>query len=212
MKENWKSFINKKNSKIIIILSLILLAAALFSISKFIVFVEARDGVVLDDPLFHFYKAIDLNYVIFALIYVSLILALLLLLKYPAELFIAIQSYSLMVFIRIAAMYLVPLNQHPDAIDLQDPIVFLIGTGQKVTKDLFFSGHTSTLFLMFLTAKNKIFKYIFLTSSVLVGTFVVLQKVHYAIDVFAAFFFAYASYRAIIILNKKLNKTQTNEQ
>jgi len=207
MKENWKSFINKKNSKIIIILSLILLAAALFSISKFIVFVEARDGVVLDDPLFHFYKAIDLNYVIFALIYVSLILAILFLIKYPKELLIAIQAYSLMVFIRIAAMYLVPLNQHPDAIDLQDPIVFLIGTGQKVTKDLFFSGHTSTLFLMFLTAKNKIFKYIFLTSSVLVGTFVVLQKVHYAIDVFAAFFFAYGSYRAIIILNKKFNKT-----
>ncbi len=206
MKENWKKFFQKRNSKSIIFLSAVLLAAALFSISKFIVFVEARDGVVLNDPLFNFFKAIDLNYIIFALIYVSLILAIILLIKFPEDLMIAIQSYSVLVFIRIAAMYLVPLDQHPDAIDLQDPIVFLIGTGQKVTKDLFFSGHTSTLFLIFLTAKNKTFKYLFLISSFLVGTFVVLQKVHYTIDVLAAFFFAYASYRFVVIVNKKLIK------
>jgi hypothetical protein len=95
------------------------------------------------------------------------------------------------------AMYLVPLEPPNGMIDLHDPLVFVIGTGQPIQKDLFFSGHTATMFLLFLTAKNKTLKWIFLITACLVGLFVILQKVHYCIDVFVAPFFSLSAYLII---------------
>ncbi len=39
---------------------------------------------------------------------------------------------------------------------LNDPLVEFFGTGQTLTKDLFFSGHTATLLILFLVSEKKI--------------------------------------------------------
>ena len=199
---SWKIYFNKKENIYKVIFTFVLLFITLYLFPKFILYVESRKGIILQDPVFNWFTAIDLNWIIFAMIYISLITGLVLLFKYPEQLLIAVQSYILLVIFRTIAMYIVPLDPPLGTIDLQDPLVFLIGTGKPVTKDLFFSGHTSTLFLIFLTSVNKNLKYVFLTAAILVGLFVILQKVHYSIDVFAAPFFAYTCYR--IIKNLKL--------
>jgi membrane-associated phospholipid phosphatase len=63
-----------------------------------------------------------------------------------------------------------------------------------MTKDLFFSGHTATVFLLFLNSQTKLWKNVFLTLTILVGFCVLIQHVHYTVDVIAAPFFGYGAF------------------
>jgi hypothetical protein len=89
----------------------------------------------------------------------------------------------------------VPLNPPEGLIPLIDPISNLAyGRAEYITKDLFFSGHTSSQFLIFLCLTNKGDKMIALFSAILVGSMVLIQHVHYSIDVLAAPVFTYGCY------------------
>jgi membrane-associated phospholipid phosphatase len=124
----------------------------------------------------------------------------------------AFQTYTLLVLFRMLAMYLVPLDPPVGCIDLQDPVVFMMGTGMKIVKDLFFSGHTSTAFMLFQIAKNKFLKIYFLLATIVVGTSVILQKAHYTIDVYVGIIFSYTAYQLIKTLHRKFYKHKYYEQ
>ena len=197
---NWKEFLKDKRNRIEVLITVILLSIVLTSLTNFLNYVEARKGVLLPDPLLNLFNPIDLTWLIFALIYISLVVAIATLSKNPKRLMFAIQLYTLMVFVRIVAMFLLPLEPPATMIILNDPLVEFFGTGQTLTKDLFFSGHTATLFILFLVSEKKIIKIVFLISTIAVAIAVLLQHVHYSIDVFAAVFFTYACYKLLIKL------------
>jgi len=83
------------------------------------------------------------------------------------------------------------LNPPAGLIPLIDPLSNPFYGKGFVTKDLFFSGHTSTLFVMYLCFDQKIDKYFSLVTSTIVGILVLVQHVHYTIDVLAAPIFAF---------------------
>ena len=195
---NWKEFLIRKRNKIELIVTLVILGIILTTLANFLNFVEARPGVVLPDPILNLFNPIDLTWLIFILIYFSLLVAIATLFKNPKQLLFAVQLYTLMVAVRIIGMYLLPLDPPATMIILNDPFVELFGTGQTLTKDLFFSGHTATLFILFLVAEKKTFKSLFLISTIAVAIAVLLQHVHYTIDVFAAVFFTYACYKIVV--------------
>ena len=118
------------------------------------------------------------------------------------SLLFAIRAYSIMIVLRITAMYLLPLNPPGGMILLNDPFVQFFGSGKILTKDLFFSGHTATLFLFYLLIDKKIYKNILLGLTIIVAYSVLAQHVHYAIDVFVAPFFSYAAYKIVDSLSK----------
>lgn len=196
----WKQYLCSSSFRTRFILSFLLLIAVLFTYRKFLDYAEARPGVLLRDPILFLFNPIDLTWLIFGLIYLCLLIGIISLANYPDKLLLAFQSYTLLVIIRIAAMYLVPFEAPEKLIVLKDPFVELFGSGESLTKDLFFSGHTATLFLLFLVSNSKTMKYIFLCSAVVVGVSVVIQHVHYAIDIFAAPFFTYGCYAFIYSL------------
>ncbi len=200
---NWKEFLKSKNNKTEFILTLIFLAVVLTSLANFLNFVEARQGVVLSDPVLNLFNPIDLTWLIFSLIYISLITAIAELIRNPKQLMFAIQLYIIMVIVRITVMYLMPLEPPQNSITLDDPFVEFFGTGQTLTKDLFFSGHTATLFILFLVSEKKFFKITFLITTIAVAITVLLQHVHYTIDVLAAFIFSYACFKFLLSLKKK---------
>jgi hypothetical protein len=173
------------------------LVLVLALLARFLERNEARQGVVLADPLLALFQPHDVTWLTFGLIYIGLIAAIVYLLRHPAILLVAMQAYALMVVFRIIAMSLVPLEPPPTMLPLNDPLVEVFGTGRLLTKDLFFSGHTSTLFLLFLVTPPGRLKSIFLACTVLVACCVLLQHVHYGIDVFVAPFVAYASVRIV---------------
>ena len=103
------------------------------------------------------------------------------------------------------AMYSLPFNPPSHMIPLNDPFVQFFGSGKLLTKDLFFSGHTATLFLLFLVIDKKPFKQMFLIFTIIIGFSVILQHVHYFIDVLAAPFFTYGSYRIVKVVREKFS-------
>ena len=202
----WQEFFKDKRLRIEFLITIILLGVTLFTLARFLDYVELRQGVVLPDPLLRLFQPVNLTWLTFGLIYLSLILALFLLAKNPIRLMFAIQVYILFIIVRILAMFLVPLNPPQYMIRLNDPFVQFFGTGKLLTKDLFFSGHTATLFILFLVTQNKYFKYFFLAATVIVGISVLIQHVHYSIDVFAAPFFTYVCYRIALSYNLKMHR------
>jgi hypothetical protein len=200
----WKNFFSSKTGRPELIFTTLILAALLFFLTRFLLFVQNRPGVVLNDPVLNLFEPADLTWLIFILIYTALIISVYMLLSSPVKLITAMQIYSLMIIVRIIAMYLTPLDPPLKMIPLQDPFVEIFGTGELLTKDLFFSGHTATLFILYLVAENKIFKLILLTCTVLVALFVIVQHVHFAIDVFAAVFFTYGCYKTITTVRSLL--------
>jgi hypothetical protein len=131
-----------------------------------------------------------------------LIGAILILVREPDRLLMAAQGYAVMVVLRIAAMWLVPLEAPPTLIPLKDPFVeFFGGMAGTLNKDLFFSGHTSTLFLLFLNVPGVAARRVFLICTLAVAGCVLVQHAHYAVDVLVAFPFAYAAYRIVRRLN-----------
>jgi len=72
---------------------------------------------------------------------------------------------------------------------------------------LFFSGHTATVFLLFLCLKKKQDKWLALGGSVLTGFLLLVQHVHYTIDVLAAPVFTYFIYiSAVQLLHGKKDR------
>lgn len=171
------------------------LGLALATLARFVRWVESRPGATLPDPLLALLTPRDVTWLTFSLIYAGILTAVALLLRRPRDLLTAVQAYAVMVAFRIAVMWATPLDPPPGMIELQDPFVEQLGTGQLLTRDLFFSGHTSTMFLLFLAAPGRLAKGFFLACTILVGACVLWQHVHYAVDVMVAPFFAYAAWR-----------------
>jgi hypothetical protein len=194
---SWKTFFQNKKNKTEFILTILVLVPLMIFFSQFLLFVEHRSGTTLNDPILHLFNPIDLTWFTFALIYFSIILFLISRIRDPKTIMITLQTYGLMVLFRVIAMYFTPFNAPQNIIVLNDPFVQMFGKGDILTKDLFFSGHTGTLFLFVLLIENKTLKTFFLIATILVGSAVLLQHVHYSIDVFVAPFVAYGSYRII---------------
>ena len=200
----WQDFIAQKKSEIIF--TIILVALVLFFLPKFLNFVELRDGVILPDPILKLFTPVNLTWLTFALIYVSLISAIIYFSTKPDLLFTALQSYAILIIFRMVVMFVTPFNPPADSIILNDPFVQLFGSGEILTKDLFFSGHTATLFLLYLIADKKYLKFTYLIFTIIVGLAVLLQHVHYTIDVITAPFFSYTSFRLVKIFKNKIIK------
>ncbi len=173
------------------------LGLALAALARFVRWVEGRPGATLPDPLLALLPPRDVTWLIFSLVYAGLIAGVALLSRRPRDLLAAVQAYAVMVAFRIAAMWMTPLDPPPGMIELRDPFVEGLGTGQLLTRDLFFSGHTATLFLLFLAVPGRLAKGVFLACAALVGACLLWQHVHYAVDVLAAPVFAWASWRVV---------------
>jgi membrane-associated phospholipid phosphatase len=179
-----------------------MLLLSLFILTRFLLYVETREGIIFPDPLLNEIQPVNLTWLIFGIIYFAVFGGLFYLGQNPKRLLITVQSYIVMILFRIIAMYITPFNHPPNMIELNDPLVQVFGTGQLLKNDLFFSGHTATLFLLFLTAEKKWLKNIFMLCTIVVATSVLVQHVHYTVDVFVAPFIAYCSF----VLTNKINK------
>jgi hypothetical protein len=181
---------------------IVLYSLGIFS-QLFFVQIEKRQGQVLKDVILAFIPAYNMSWVIFPLIYIALSTALLYLLLYPQRLVVILQAYGLLTVLRLTFIYFISLDPPYEMILLKDPLVdYFIYDEHLVTKDLFFSGHTSSVFIFYLAVKNRELKLFLLLMSISVGMLVLVQHVHYTVDVVAAPFFSWIS----LIIVKKIRK------
>jgi hypothetical protein len=199
----WSEAWSDRHFRAEVMLTLAAFVGVLVVMARFLAWVEARPGVVLPDAVLAAIPARDMTWVTFVLIYAGVLTAVAVLLLYPRRLMLGLQSYVVLVVLRMAVMSVTPLEAPPGMIVLRDPLVQIVGTGAPLTKDLFFSGHTSTMVLLFLLAPGRVTRSFFLVCTVVVGACVLWQHVHYTVDVLAAPLFAYASYAVVSRLHAR---------
>lgn len=205
MNKIWGKYLHDKKFRSGFFIAAVILASVLFILTIFLKSVEARIGVGLYDPLLTLFNPVDVTWIIFIIIYGSLIAGIIFLALNPVKLIFAFQAYAVLVLLRMAAMYIVALEPPVTMIPLADPFAEYFTTGSIMTKDLFFSGHTATLFFLFLITKEKLIGNFFFAASIAIGVLVLMQHVHYSIDVFAAPFFTYGAYKLVLIIHSKFN-------
>jgi hypothetical protein len=165
---------------------------------RFGAWIEQRAGTVLHDPVLEHLPAVDLTWFIFTVLYAALGTAFWEMLHAPHRLLFAFRFYAAVMLTRLIAMYLTELDDPLTAIPLQDPVSRVFFQTRTIpTKDLFFSGHTATMFTLYLTAVTPRRRALLLGATLVIAVAVLLQHVHYVFDVLAAPFFTYGVYRLL---------------
>lgn len=201
-RECWKDALGSSAFRRKAVASVIVLIVVLLILERFLHWNEVRPGVALPDPVLAMFSPIDVTGLIFLLVYASVAVAIVLLARDPGLLLHAIQGYTVVLIFRITTIWLVPLEPPTAIIPLKDPFVQFFGDlTTPLNKDLFFSGHAATLFLLLLYLPAQTARRVFLPVTLTVTMLLLLQHVHYTIDVVAAFPFAYAAFRMVRHLN-----------
>lgn len=199
IKNIWNATFDDNNFIIEFIFSIFFLIFTMLIFSKFTQFIEIRKGVQFNDPVLASFQAIDLTKCIFVTVYGGIFLALTSLLSSPYRLMILLQAYALMVLARMVTLFILPLAPPVGMIFLQDPFVEFFGTSKTIDNNLFFSGHTATLFLLYLCVPKKL-KIPFFFITLFIAISVLLQKTHYTVDVIIAPCISFISYYLILKL------------
>jgi membrane-associated phospholipid phosphatase len=167
-----------------IVLGLLILVAFFFT--RFLEFHEKRTNelaLVFDDPAYHLLRPIDLSVLIFSLTYGSIVLYIALNYRTARFALRAILCYAFLLLLRIPTLTFVPLKVHPELIHLRDPFLNELVYPTRITNDLFFSGHVGLMCIFFLISRKRM---VFLILGFFVGSSLIIQRVHYSIDVLAA--------------------------
>ncbi|MFN8260764.1 MAG: phosphatase PAP2-related protein [Chitinophagales bacterium] len=169
---------------------------------------ENRKGTQIMDPFLAKLPVVDASNVIFILTYSALAVFILSNIVNPLRFIKGLQAYSLLLIMRTITIYLVPLEPPIGMIVLKDTVsnFFMNSTdGGYIVKDLFFSGHVSAVMLFFFIAENKFIKTKLLILAFLIGTLILLQHVHYVMDVVAAPFFSYLAIKIVALANRQIS-------
>ena len=178
-----------------ILSSLIFVVLCAFIFTQFLAWNEVRAnniGFVFNDPVYKLLPLKDLSIWIFTLTYGAIILYAILNRQEHCFFSRAVISYSFILIFRIPSMLILPLKVHPDLIFLQDPFLNDIVYPSKIVNDLFFSGHVALVSALAFLSKIK---WPFIGITFLLALSLLVQRVHYSIDILASVPFAWLSVR-----------------
>lgn len=163
--------------------------------THFLVWAQTRRGVILDDTILRRLLPADCSTPIFIILYSVILWTVFQMLRDLERLISALYAYSALTWMRLATIYLFPLTPPEGMISLRDPFVRSFFDGKEITKDLFFSGHIATAVLMILLVRGARTKILFSAAAAIVAAMILVQHVHYTIDVVAAPLFGWLAFR-----------------
>jgi len=167
-----------------------------FLMPHFFGYIEKRNGVVLNDWLLAQIPPHNVSVLIFAIIWGMILFALIRAIYSPSIYIIYCWTLIFVSIARFTCIILVPLAPPVGFIPLTDPITGIFYGHALITKDLFFSGHTATLTLIVLCLERRTDKLIAVLAVIVVAFLLMVQHVHYTVDILAAPVIVYGLYRA----------------
>lgn len=187
----WSQYLRNKSFRNKLAGGLLLLVLLIAFLPYYFAFVEARKGILLNDLVLDFITSANVSIPTFIIIWSLSLWYLFKSYKDPALMLLILWGFNILSISRIISIYLVPLEPPNNLIELIDPITNSFYGAKFITKDLFFSGHTATLVCLALCLRTKRDQIIVFTGAIIVGILVLVQHVHYTIDVIAAFVFPF---------------------
>jgi hypothetical protein len=158
--------------------------------------IQQREGMVMDDIILANIPTKNVSIPIFGIIYISIIYLLIRVMPRAKQFLWFVWAFNIETLLRFACIYAVALNPPQGLVDLHDPLaeLFIYGENLAVTKDLFFSGHTATMVFVCFFLPNALERKIAIGLTFVLATLLLIQHVHYSLDILAA---PVATYMAI---------------
>jgi hypothetical protein len=190
-KETWSSPVKRLQ------LTAIMVLIPVFSLflPYFFAFIEKRNGVVLNDWVLAHIVPHNVSVAIFIIIWSMILLALYRAIHKPSIFITYCLTLAMVTVARVLCISLVPLSPPVGLIPLSDPLSGAFYGEASVTKDLFFSGHTATLTLIFLCLEKPTDKILGFLATGTVAYLLLVQHIHYTVDVITAPVVVYILYR-----------------
>jgi membrane-associated phospholipid phosphatase len=174
---------------------MILLVTILSLFPHFFRAIELRHGILLNDPLLRLMRPHDVSIPMFIIIWAITLLSVFRAAQTPQMFLTFLWAYIFLSLARVLTITLIPLDPPIGLVNLRDPLSNFFYGEKFVTKDLFFSGHTSAVFLLYLTIPGKMDKKLALLATACVGSLLLVQHVHYTLDVLGGLIFAWICYQ-----------------
>lgn len=194
-KEIWKQTWSLPEKRMQIIVGTAIMLVVVFMLPHFFGYIEKRKGIVLDDWLLAMIAPRNVSILIFAIIWGMVLFIMARAMYDPSIYILYCWTYVFVCIARLTSISLVPLNPPRGLIPLSDPLTGAFYGYALITKDLFFSGHTATLFLIFLCLKKRNDRIIGFVAVVAVAFLLLVQHIHYTIDVLFAPAIVYVLYK-----------------
>lgn len=150
-------------------------------------YIQGRTGTVLHDPILSLFRPINLSGPIFTVLYCCALIGIRNLLTVPRQLLRGMEAMAITYTLRIITLYFVRLDPPAGMVALSDPFILHFAySGKVITKDLFFSGHTTSMLVLVLATRRRFLRYLFLAGLLSVIFMLLWARVHYTIDILGA--------------------------
>ena len=151
-------------------------------------YIESRSGPVLPDPLLDVLPGRNVSWLVFFILYSGVVVGLYANSRKPVYLLLSMQTYVFVMFMRCLTLTLFPLDPPPGYIPLREPVVqmFFTSDGRIISRDLFFSGHMSTLLALVFTVGRFPVRSVLIWFTCILAMLLLIQHVHYTIDILYA--------------------------
>lgn len=173
-----------------LVAAVLCLAYTASQLPEFFDFIEKRPGRFVNDLLLAQLPAYDFSLPVFAILYTSMAYVIFKGFQFPHVAWYLIIGYTLLVLLRVIALYLFPLEAPVHLIPLRDPLAEVFYGGIPRKKDLFFSGHAATMMWLWFTVREKLIKNLMLIGVVSLMVMLLLQHIHYTYDIVAGILIA----------------------
>lgn len=195
LKQSWKVAFENRSFTLQLVAALAVFLIFPFKADNYFQWIQLRKGVQWNDPVLNAIPALNVSYSIFGIIYLSVIYLLYRLVYEPKKFLWFAWAFNLETAFRFLTIYLVALEPPIGLVDLHDPLAEILIYGDKlaITKDLFFSGHTATMVFVCFFLPTVKEKWLAFGLSLVLVSLLLIQHVHYSIDVLAAPLFTLAA-------------------
>ncbi len=194
--QNWKESLSTSGYATKLITTVAVFVSGALQFPTYFKNIQKRTGTDLNDFVLAHIPFIDVSTHIFAIIYGFLIYMILRVLIKPQLFLLFALTFVIETVFRMTTIYFFPLNPPADLVILHDTFaqILIYGDTEPITKDLFFSGHTATMVMICLFVEGKKEKIASITATFALVTLLLIQHVHYTVDIIGALFFTYISY------------------
>ncbi len=178
-----------------VIIGMAILIPILGFLPYFFQSIELRHGIVLNDLILRVLTPHNVSVPLFIIIWALSLLSIVRAVQHPRMFLTFLWAFIPLTLFRMLTITLVPLDPPVGLVGLVDPLSNFFYGPKFVTHDLFFSGHTSTVFLLYLCLPGKVDKKLAMIVTLSVAILLLVQHVHYTYDVLGGFLFGWIAWR-----------------
>lgn len=178
-----------------IVIGTIIMMSVVFTMPLFFGHIEKREGTLIKDPVLAAIPPHDVSVFIFAIIWGMILLCAIRAAYRPSIYITYCWALIPITLLRFICISIVPLEPPIGLQPLIDPLTAVFYGHAAIIKDLFFSGHIATLTLIFLCLEKRNDKIIGFIATVIVAFLLLVQHIHYTIDILAAPGIVFICYR-----------------